>query len=326
MRTRLPGVAAAAVGAVCALLLAAQVSWLSPLVVGVFLGAVYGNVGVGMERLDEGCAAVARHALRAGIVLLGLRLSVNDVVGLGWPMLLVAVGTVVVTFFGTQALGRRLGVSSELSLLVASGYSICGASAIAAVEGSTDANESEVAAAVGLVTLVGSLAIVVLPLTNRAIGLTDSEFGAWAGASVHDVAQVVATAGAVGPAALGTAIVVKLTRVLFLAPLLVWVNVRHRAVSRIDGTGAAARPPLLPAFVVCFLAAVAIRSSDVLPQPVLDGAADLEKILLTMALVGLGTAVRWRRLKMLGGRPLVLGGVAWLLVGSVSLAGVIVAL
>ena len=125
-------------------------------------------------------------------------------------------------------------MSDDLSLLVATGFSICGVSAIAAANGVIDADEDEVAFSVALVTLCGTLAIVTLPPLHGALGLDDEQFGAWVGASVHDVAQVVATSSTAGSVALATAIVVKLTRVMLLAPLIAGIALRHRQT----GTGA----------------------------------------------------------------------------------------
>src|SRR5918995_275360 len=144
-----------------------------------------------------------------------MRYSVYLIVQVGQPLLLVLV---LATFFGTQWAGRRLGVSEGLSLLVATGFSICGVSAIAAARDVTVADEEEVAYAIALVTLCGTLAIVLLPALRGVLGLDDRSYGAWVGASVHDVGQVIATSSAVCGVAVATAIGVKLTRVLLLGP------------------------------------------------------------------------------------------------------------
>lgn len=201
----------AAGGAAVGLLAHERWPSLSAHVVAVMVGVVIGN-----SALDRGVAPVglrfaARHVLRLGIVVLGLRLSMGDVVDLG-PGLIVAVVIVVAcTFLGTQAIGRALGLGPGLSLLVATGYSICGASAIAAAEPFADASEAEVAYSIGLVTLCGSLAIAVLPVLGTMLGLPSETFGAWVGASVHDVGQVVAAASTRDATAVEAAVVVKLT-------------------------------------------------------------------------------------------------------------------
>ena len=191
------------------------------------LGLLVANtVGVPVSA-RAGLALASGTLLRVGIVLLGFELVLQDMLTLGGRGLLVVVVVVVATFFGTLWAGKRLGVSDGLSLLVASGFSICGVSAIAAARGVSDADEEEVTYAIALVTLCGSLAIVLLPALNRVLGMSEHDYGAWVGASVHDIAQVVATSSAVGGVAVATAVVVKLTRVLLLGPLVAWISWRE---------------------------------------------------------------------------------------------------
>ncbi|MEM9651835.1 MAG: putative sulfate exporter family transporter [Actinomycetota bacterium] len=314
---------------------------ISPLVLAVLVGIIIGNTGLANARTEAGLTFAAKRLLRVGVVLLGLRLAVGDIATLGRAGLLVVLVTVAVTFFGTQAIGRRLGLSPDLSLLVATGYSICGASAIAAVEDATDADEEEVAVAIGLVTLFGSLAIVTLPLLAGPLGLSDDQFGAWAGASVHDVAQVAATASAGGASVVAVAMVVKLTRVLLLTPVVLGVNLRRAALARRSDSGhtandtdtgsdaadlAVTRPPILPLFVAGFLAMVALRTSGILPTEVVSGARWIEGVLFAAALVGLGSGVRLNRLRRLGPTPLLLGFIAWVLVAAISYGGVLAVL
>lgn len=315
-----PGLALVAIGTALAVIVAEPFAGLSKLTAAVAIGALMGNLGIARQPTAKGLTFAAKKLLRVGVVLLGLRLSLSDISALGPRGLGVVVVTVTITFFGTQWIGRRLGLSRDLSLLVATGYSICGASAIAAVEGATDAEEEEVAAAIGLVTLFGSLAIVVLPLLSGPLGLTDEGFGAWVGASVHDVAQVVATASTAGAPIVAIAIVVKLTRVVLLAPIVAGVNI-HRRDERASVDGK--RPPILPAFVALFLGAVALRTTGWLSDDVTSLAKDIEGWMLTAALVGLGAGVRVDRLRKLGPQPLVLGAIAWVMVAAVSYVGVI---
>lgn len=317
---RAPGIAVVAVLAVIAWLGAATTSNLSPLVVGVALGALVANVATIPASLAPGIAWAARHVLRAGIVLLGLRLSLGDLGELGARGLLVVSAAVAATFFGSQWLARRFGVSDDLGLLIATGYSICGASAIAAVNGTVRADDDETAYAITLVTLCGSLSIVVLPAIGTLIGFDDAAFGTWVGGAVHDVGQVVATASTHGDEAVETATVVKLTRVVLLAPLvaLVALSRRRRDAAASDPGESGTRPPILPLFVVGFLAMIVVRTTGVLSDSALEVAGDLEKILLTIALVGLGLGVSVAKMRQLGGRPLIVGLLAWALVAGVA--------
>ena len=226
---------------------------------------------------------------------------------------------VVASFFGIQALARLMGVRPGLGLLVATGYSICGASAVAAMEPLADADEEEVAYAIGLVTLCGSLSIIVLPAIGHALGLSAEQFGTWAGAGVHDVGQVTATASAYAEASLAPALLVKLTRVVLLAPMVagvgVWRRRQHAAVAE-DGR----RPPIVPLFVVGFLAAIALRATGWLSADALDTAKNIEQALLTAGMFGLGCGVAFGRLRRLGGRPLALGLASWAVIAVVALA------
>ncbi|MEM9131977.1 MAG: putative sulfate exporter family transporter [Actinomycetota bacterium] len=320
-----PGLLLAIGGAVVATLAAGALPVVSVAIVAVALGAAAANLGLVTDRLRPGLTFAAKRLLRVAVVLMGLRLSFGDIADIGPTGLAVVAATVAATFFGTQLLGRAMGLSADLSLLVATGYAICGVSAIAAVRNSTDAEDEEVAAAMGLVTLFGTAAMITLPVLGGVLDLTDDQFGLWAGASVHDVAQVVATAAAVGTGVVTTAVAVKLTRVALLAPLVLGVNVvraRRRATAAPGGVGPGT--PILPLFVVGFLAMVAVRTVGVLPEGVLSTVGQLERWLLAVALVGLGAGIRISAFRRLGARPLLLGLVAWVLVAAVALVGALV--
>ncbi|MFT7474749.1 MAG: putative integral membrane protein (TIGR00698 family) [Verrucomicrobiales bacterium] len=298
----------------------ASLAPISSLTIAVVVGMVLGNVPRNIERLRPGLAFAGKQVLRVGVVALGMRLSLGQIGDLGIPVILVIIATVAVTFFGTQALGRRLGVSRPLSLLIATGYSICGASAIAAMESSSDADEEEVALAIGLVTLAGTIAMFSIPLLGDLFALTDQQYAVWAGASIHDVAQVVAAGSARGSAVLAGAVVVKLTRVMLLAPLVTGVSISR---SRRTAQDAGSRPAPIPGFVAGFLLLVAVRSSGVVPESIISTTATIEKLLFAVALVGLGAGVRLDRIRKLGGAPLALGALASAIVAAVSLAAVL---
>ena len=293
---------------------------ISPLIIAVALGIVAGNT-ITIPSARPGMRFAAARLLRIGVVLIGLRVALDDLAAIGLPGLLVVVMAVTVTFFGTQWIGRSMGISSDLALLIGTGYSICGVSAVAAMNGVVRADEEEAAYAVGLVTLAGSLSIVALPLLGTVIGMTPADFGTWVGGAVHDVAQTVATASTNGDEALTAAIVVKLTRVGLLAPLVVGVALARRRRTSVEDVS---RPPLLPLFVAGFLLMVVVRSTGLLPDSWLDPIRQVEGFLFTVSLVGVGFGVDLSRLRKLGGRPLALGMAAWVLVAGMSYLGVII--
>ncbi|MET0715987.1 MAG: putative sulfate exporter family transporter, partial [Mycetocola sp.] len=204
-------------------------------------------------------------------------------------------------------------------LLIATGFAICGASAIGAMAGVVRAKNSEQGPPIALVTLCGTLAIFVLPVLWHPLGLDDLEFGHWVGAGVHDVGQVVATAQLAGSGALAIALVVKLTRVLMLAPIVAVAGIVER---RRNVSGGAARPPIVPLFVAGFVCAMLIRTVVPLPEQVLVAADTVQTALLAMALFALGAAINLRRLGRTGWRSLVVGLLAWLLIAALALAAV----
>jgi uncharacterized integral membrane protein (TIGR00698 family) len=313
-----PGLALAGIGVALSLGAHRALHDLPPLVLCVALGIALANIARVPAAAAPGLKIAGGPILKLGVVLLGLDLVFPDILALGFKALLVVVGVVVITFFGTTWAGRKLGLSDDLSLLVATGFSICGVSAIAAANGVIDADEDEVAFSVALVTLCGTLAIVTLPPLQGVLGLNDEQFGAWVGASVHDVAQVVATSSTAGSVALATAVVVKLTRVMLLAPLIAGIALRHRQTRSERG----ARPPLVPPFIIAFVGMVVIASIGIVPDRVLIRIDDVRTILLGMALFALGTRVNVGRMRQLGARPLALGLASWLLIAVVAYAGV----
>ncbi len=369
-----PGLLTAVFAVGVAFTVHAIVPVLPAMTVAVVLGLLGANLpGTGTlaaGRARAGLDFAGKHLMRGGIVLLGLKVSVLDVLGLGWQSLLLITGVVMASFAGTYGISRLFRLPREASLLVATGFSICGASAIGAMAAVRRVRHVDTVLPVALVTLCGTLAIGVLPLLLHPLQLTPEQFGAWTGASVHDVGQVVATAQTAGTGALAIAVVVKLTRVILLAPLVAAAGVHQRTViSRVarngngqDGTvpdganggsaigdgsngdsasgngaprrvpadpaaesdGAEVRsPPIVPLFVIGFVAMVGLRSTAWLSPGWLEAAAAAQDLLLGMALFGLGSAVRVQTLLHTGARALLAALAAWLLIALLGLGAAV---
>jgi uncharacterized integral membrane protein (TIGR00698 family) len=322
LRILAPGLGVVGVAAGLAYGLHELLDTVSTLTMSVLIGVLIANTGAIPGNCFAGIQWAAKKLLRLGVVLLGLRLTLRDMSSLGGKGLTLVIGVVILTFFGTQWLAKRLGLSPALGLLVATGFSICGASAVAAMKGVTpEAKQEDVVYAVALVTLCGSLAIVLLPIIGPMIGFEGHALGSWIGASVHDVAQTIATASAAGGDDVKeAATVVKLTRVVLLAPLVIGVSLQHRRTS--DPSELGSRPPLLPLFVAGFLAMIVLRSTGAVPTRVVGWSKTAETLLFAAALVGLGVGVRLDKLRRLGPRPLILGLLSWALVAGASAFGV----
>jgi uncharacterized integral membrane protein (TIGR00698 family) len=330
--TRAPGlvVAAAAVGVAWLVHLAVPV--MPFLTAAVILGILAANVPVSSSPvsgiLRPGLDFSGKKFMRLGIVLLGLKLSLFDVAALGWGTLGIIVSIVLLTFFGTLLLAKALKLPGDQPILLATGFSICGASAIGAMSGVTKTDHRDTVVPIALVTLCGTLAIGVLPLLKVPLGLDPVQFGHWVGASVHDVGQVVATAQTAGPAALAGALIIKLTRVLMLAPMVTGVALVRRRKHKRAGSlkaepGAAVKlPPLVPLFVAGFMAMIVLRTLGFLPPAVLGIAGTAQDLLLAAALFGLGSSVRVGSLMRTGGRAIVAAMLSWALIAALAYGGV----
>lgn len=293
---------------------------ISPLIVGLLLGVGVANIGLDLRRLAAGFAIASRPLLRLGIVLLGLKVSVDAILSLGVATVVAIVLCTSITFLSTIGIGRLMGLPARRSLLIAAGTSICGASAVAAMDSTVKGEDEDVTAAVAAVSLLGLACIIAIPLLQGPIGLSDAQAGLWAGLSVHEVAQVVAAAAVPGAAALAVAVPVKLGRVLLLAPILAVtsMSLRRGAGERKD----AKRPPIVPLFVVGFIAAVALTSLVALPAPVLTVADFVQVVVMSAAMFAIGASVRLARLFRTGGRFLALGAISTALILALGLAAV----
>jgi uncharacterized integral membrane protein (TIGR00698 family) len=318
----IPGLALASAAVAAGFAVNSQLSSLSALTVSLLIGALLGNMGLIPSMADAGLKFAARHLLRAGIVLLGLQLSLREVAHLGGKGFIAVIAVVTITFFGTQFIAQWLGVSPGLGLLTATGYSICGVSAISAMTGAIDGDEEDATYAIALVTMFGSICIFALPVLGHLFGMGDVRFGLWAGSSVHDVAQVVATSDAYSSESLKGAIIVKLSRVILLAPLVAYFAYQQRSANNraINSDAVVVKTSPLPMFIILFLAMVCVRTTGYLSDDALLQFKNIEKFSLAMALVGLGAGVNIKKLRVLGSRPLLLGLLSWLLVMGTSLA------
>ncbi|MFC9493520.1 YeiH family protein [Streptomyces sp. NPDC056982] len=286
----------------------------------VLMGALFANLNLIPKVCTPGLRFAGKQLLRAAVALLGLAVSGGAVVALGLPTIAMVIATLVVTFLATSAVGRWWGLSSPRRLLLATGFAICGASAIAAMQSTADGDEEDVAVTVALVTLCGTAAMLGLPLLQGPLGLSAHQMGVWVGASIHDVGQVVGAASAAGAGALTVAVVVKLTRVLMLAPMVAMVGVRRRRVLRESSTNRS-HPPMVPLFVVAFVGCVILRTTAGLPQQALDVAAQVQSAAIGMALFGMGSSVHLPTLLRRGRAEAGLAVLATVFIMAFSYAG-----
>ena len=289
---------------------------LSPLIIAAVLGIAWRCVAGMSATAQVGVTFAAKALLRLAIVLLGLQISVGQIAGMGWAGFLVVGIALASTFAFTIWFGRLIGADRALVELIAAGTSVCGASAIVATNVVTRAEDADVAYALGCITLFGTLAVVIYPVLMVVLGLTPAEYGLWAGASIHEVAQVVAAGFQGGSEAGDTATVVKLIRVLMLAPLLLVLGWLRPGADR---AARASRGVGVPGFVLGFIALVIVNSLVTLPPVVTHTAAMLTLGLLTVSLAAIGLMTSFAHVLGRGVKPLAVGAAATLFIATVSL-------
>jgi uncharacterized integral membrane protein (TIGR00698 family) len=291
-------------------------SALSPLILAIVLGMAFHNLIGTPVRAEEGVKFALRRILRFAIILLGLQLTAEQIAQVGTAGIAVIALTLIATFLFTTWLGRLLGVEHKLAQLIAAGTSICGASAVIATNTVTDAHDEDVAYAVACVTVFGSIAMFVYPLLPGLLHLDPRAYGLWTGASIHEIAQVIAAAFQGGGQAGEFGTIAKLSRVAMLAPTVIALGLIVRRKS--GGHGGAAHAPM-PWFVLGFIALVAINSVVTVPAEAKAMIVAITTFLLSMALAAMGLETDIGKLRAKGLRPLALGAAAFLFIAAFSL-------
>jgi uncharacterized integral membrane protein (TIGR00698 family) len=301
-------------------------STLSPLILSILLGMVFHNAVRVPANCVPGVKFALRPILRLAIILLGLQLTIAQVAAVGAPGLAVVLTTLGATFFFTLWLGRRLGVDAKLAQLIATGTSICGASAVIAANTVAEGTDEDVAYAVACVTVFGTLAMFLYPALPGFLHLDARHYGLWTGASIHEIAQVVAAAFQHGREAGDLATITKLARVMLLAPVVILLDLAlaYAAKRRAETEGQAsertakAKTPF-PWFVVGFIAMIGFNSLDLLPHALRSEVVQGNVFLLSSALAAMGLETDFRKLRAKGLRPFALSAGAWIFIACFSL-------
>lgn len=258
-------------------------------------------------RCIAGIEFSARTILRLGVALLGVRITIEQVTELGIGPVLTVVAGVLLTILMGVLLARLLGLHSDLGLLTGGSVAICGASAalaLSAVMPRNDTNERNTILTVVGVTTLSTIAMVVYPLIVGALTMSDNQAGVLLGGTIHDVAQVVGAGYMISPATGDVSTFVKLLRVAMLVPAVVAFMLLFRNVRREEGGDH--KVPMLPGFLVAFVLLVIINSLGVIPPVVTEGFTDLSRWCLVTAIAALGVKTSFKKLVVVGWRPVVL--------------------
>ena len=263
---------------------------------------------------DQRCAAGIQFAsstvLRLGVALLGLRLTIDHVVTLGWQTVAALMVAVSLTIALGMLLARLFKVESSLGVLIGGATAICGASAALAISSvlpKTAQLERNTTLTVVGVTTLSTMAMVVYPLITQWLGFDAVMSGKFIGATIHDVAQVVGAGYSLSPEAGDAATITKLMRVAFLMPVLVVISLvlRTRMAGKPGSVNAvsASNTPLLPWFTVAFVGLMLLNSTGWVPIKVQTGASDLSQAFLVLAIAGVGLKTSLKEVTQLGWRP-----------------------
>ena len=293
----------------------------SPLILAVLLGVSIRNI-VGVRSVYKpGVTFALKKILRLAVILLGLKLSFVQVFSVGPTGLAIVLVTLVSAFVFTSWFGAYLGVDRKLAQLIAAGTSICGASAVLATNGVVKGTDEDAAYAVTIVTLFGTLSMLLYPLLDLIFQTSPREFGLWCGVSIHDVAQVIAAASQKGKESSEIATISKLSRVIFLIPMLLGLGTLS-----INQVPKSKRPRQekatklsIPWFVFGFIALVILNSYSVFPPALKEIITQGNQFLLTISLGAMGLETNISKMQETGFKPLFLGAVSWLFISELSL-------
>ncbi|WP_297456042.1 YeiH family protein [Persephonella sp.] len=281
----------------------------SPLIIAILLGVFIGNIWKMPESFKPGVTFSLKKILRIAIVFLGFRLTFQNVMEVGIEGLIVDTIMLTSTFLLGVFISRKFfGLDPEISYLVASGSSICGASAVLATAPVVRAEMHHAAMAVATVTIFGTTAMFVYPVIYKyfasTLGFDDILYGIWTGATVHEVAQVVAAGFAISEPAGNTATIAKLTRVMMLAPLLIALSFYLAKKHATHGAGVTLRDIPIPYFVFGFIAMVGVNSLHIIPDNIVHYIRIVDGFLLTVAMAAMGLETNINKIKGVGMKPI----------------------
>ncbi|MBG9982629.1 putative sulfate exporter family transporter [Aerococcaceae bacterium DSM 111020] len=310
-----------------ALFLGSQFPLLGNSISAILIGAIIRHTPL-FDRLDKKITGfVSKYILKTGIVLLGFTLSLRILGEVGAQVLIILCAVVLTSLSMSYFANRLFNIEPKLSALIGIGTSICGGSAISATAPIIEAEDNDMAISITTMLIYSMVALFVLPVIGKALGFTDAMYGVLAGASVNDVASVVATSFEWSDEAGAIATITKLTRTLFLVPLTIGVILmRIRQASLEHKTNPAVKldaqsiVKLVPVFVVLFVLAVIFATVIPIPEGALAIINTSSKLLMTLALVSIGLGVHLNQIKKAGLKPVFIGGMCW---GSVVLVSVV---
>lgn len=300
-----PGVAVATAVALAASFIAQRYG-APAMLMGLLLGMAFHFLNE-TPRVGPGLELVAVKALRLGVALLGLRLTVADVASLGWTPVLLVLSAVLATLLFGVVLGRLLGCERQLGVLTGGSVAICGASAAMAISSvlpkGPDTQRQTLFTIIG-VTSLSTIAMVLYPIIGDVLQFNDQEMGIFIGATIHDVAQVVGAGYSVSPTTGDLGTFIKLLRVAMLVPVVLVIGIIFR--NKVSAAADREKAPAFPLFLIGFIVLFAINSTGLIPGDVIQPVANLAPALLLVAIAALGIRTSMQEVMTIGLKPVLL--------------------
>lgn len=299
----LPGLLAAGVIALLAVLITGFVPFVGAATLALFLGIVLANSGMNLSSLNKGMEFAERKVLEVAIVLLGFGISARIFADLGTTTWVFVIASVAVVLLAAFLIGKAFRLSNRLSFLLGAGSAICGTTAIGAVSPLIGSKEEETGLSIGIVNLLGTVGLLLLPAVSAMMGLSEDEAGIFIGGTLQSMGHVVGAAFTLGEETGTLATVVKMGRILMIIPLLVVAYLfslrpSARSASKFKG---------FPWFVPLFVGSIALAHWSSFPTEFSTGLAGVGDYLLIAAMAGIGFKIRLRQLFGIAGPGLMAG-------------------
>ena len=306
--------------------------FLSSLIPGDIIGATVMALLVGMafnpilnkyNQFNAGVSYTGKIVLRIGIVLMGVNMNFSEVLDVGKYSLFVMIFTMATAFGAGNLIGKMFGMNWKLTNLLSVSTAICGGSAVAAVGPVIKAKDEDIAYAISSTFIFDVLTVVVIPWIGIALGMSNAGYGLWVGTAVNDTSSVVAAGYAFSDLAGNTAVIVKLTRTLFIIPyVLIFSVITERLEARsqgLKGRTSVNLKKIFPDFIILFLIVVGLRSTGIIPIGLVANLSKTSKFCMVMALSAIGLKTNFRDIKDMGFKPMILGFIVDTLVVFVSI-------
>lgn len=318
---RLPGILLVAVIGILANALGKDYPVIGGAVIAIVIGILVKQfLGVPVV-FSEGISYTLNKLLKLAIILLGFSFSFSQILHVGLNALIIVLVAVLAGIFLTYYIGKLFGLQGNIPLLISLGTGICGATAIATTGPIMKAKDEDIVYAVNTIFAFNVLAVLIYPLIGHLLSLPDHEFGVWAGTAIHDTSSVVAAGYSYSSTAGDASVVVKLIRTLMLVPVAIilslYFSIKKAKMNPDQNKIKISR--VFPFFILIFAGAATLNTVSPLPTSFVDTTTVIAKfiILMVMASVGLGTD--FKKIKSVGIRPLFVGLISSVIMGSICL-------